>query len=278
MMIRPTRPLVATLALLAVACSDGAPTGADAAGTDPRIAAEVAAIDRTASSGAVTADVAAAAFLVLDGEAIEKETAPTDFSDRDINDDIKGLAQRNVLRWFAVNVGRTVELRGGMVGDEGFHAPTRVPASWLTAGTAGGGIRNLLAAAPGLGGNGNEDLLDKVPGIRPLRATGLTMLRGRAVCALVLAGDVGTNYAPLSAAIKGDALGIVAFDIVATRTNRSESSQSLPWVTIRVRDAASTCGGPLALFANAPAPRSSGEPNDIVVRATVPAPIFTAAP
>jgi hypothetical protein len=275
--IRPIRPLTVALAVLVAACSESGPTegAADAAAV---LAAEVARIDRTASSGEATVAADAATFLLLDGEAIEKETAPTRFSDRDINEDIKGRSQRSVLRWFAANVGRTIDIRGGGVGDEGFHAPTRIPASWMTAGTAGGGVRNLLAAAPGLGGRDNDDLLDKVPAVRPLRATGLTMLRGRAVCALVIAGDIGTNYAPQYASLKGDALGIVAFDIVETRTNTAESSTSLPFVTIRVRDAQTTCGGPLALFANAPAPRSSSEPNDIRVPAATLAPVFRAAP
>ena len=269
---RPTRPLIAALALLAAACRDGgAPTGADERAT------LVTGPQATIASSA-TADAASAVFLVLDADAIQKETDPNQFSDRDINDDIKAKGQRRVLRWFAANVGRTIDLPSGEVGSEGFHAPTSVPRSWITAGSAGGGIRNLLAAAPGLGGQDNDNLLDKIAGVRPLRATGVTMLRGQAVCALVLAGDVGTNYAPLTASLQGDAYGIVAFDLVATRTNRGQSSTSLPWVTIRVRDAQSTCGGPLALFANAPAPRSSSEPNDIAVRATVPAPILTVAP
>lgn len=272
MSIRPTRALVASLVLLATACSDGAaPTGADEGA-----AAALAAQGTVAAT--VAAEPAASVFLVLDADAIQKETDPNQFSDRDINDDIKGKAQRRVLRWFAANVGRTIDLPSGEVGSEGFHAPTAVPLTWINAGTNGGGIRNLLAAVPGLGGMDNDNLLDKVPGVRPLRATGVTMLRGQAICALVLAGDVGTNYAPLTASLQGDAYGIVAFDLVSTRTNRGQSSTSLPWVTIRVRDAQSTCGGPLALFANAPAPRSSGEPNDIVVRATVPAPIFRVAP
>lgn len=276
MSIRPTRPLVATLALLAAACSDGAAPTASAA--ESAVAAEVARIDREAATASAPAAGAAAVFLVLDGEAIEKEVAPTNFSDRDINDDVKRRPQRNVLRWFAANVDRTIDLRGGTVGDEGFHAPTRVPASWLRAGDAGGGIRNFLAAAPGLGGRDNDDLLARVPQVRPLRATGLAMLRGQAVCAVVLANDVATNYAPQYASLQGDALGIVAFDVVATRDNRAESSQSLPWVTIRVRDAQATCAGPLALLANAPAPRSSGEPNDLRVRPNVPAPDLRAAP
>jgi hypothetical protein len=269
-----TRPLILAAAVLATACTDSTGPNDDRGGDDSidsRIGSSIAPATQPASSGA-------AAFLVLDEDAIDNGLLPNDFSETDVNDDIARKDQRRVLRWFEANVGREIEVISGEVGGEGFHALTAIPSSWLRAGNAGGGVRNFLAAAPGLGGNDNDDLLDKVPGVRPLRARGLTMLRGQAICAIVLDSDVSTNYSPLDASLKGEALGTVAFDVVSVRDRRDGSSGDLPYVRIRVRDARATCGGPLALFSNAPVPRSSSEPFDIRVPATVPAPILVAAP
>ena len=74
-------------------------------------------------------------------------------------------------------------------GDEGWFALKTVPASWAAVGRTGEGLRNYLQADPGLGTpdiEGNpEALLAQIPDVTPLRATGLRLLAGKQVCAVV---------------------------------------------------------------------------------------------
>jgi hypothetical protein len=204
-----------------------------------------------------------AAFLVLDEEAIEKGEPPNRFRAADLNEGRAGVAQRAELPYFAANAGRHITLYTGQLGDEGWFAPKTIPATWSSAGPTADGIRNLLAAGPGLGGGSDpERLLDKVPDVTPLRATGLKLLVGRRVCALVLDGDVGVNYGPLNASLKGKALGTAAFELIGVR-RRTGASTLLPAVDLRIVEAGGACQGPLELLSNAPAPRSASTPADV---------------
>ena len=170
--------------------------------------------------------------------------------------------------------------RTGEVGDEGWHALKTIPTSWISAGPTANGAQNYLAAGPGLG-TGNDDpevLLDKIPNVTPLRATGLAMLIGQTVLAVVYDGDVSTNFSPLEANLMGANLGLVAFDVVAVKTRTDGSSGSLPRVTIAIRAVDAALAAPLKLFDNAPVPVSSSEPFDITVPASVPAAQLVDAP
>ena len=81
------------------------------------------------------------------------------------------------------------------MGDEGWYALPTVPDSWVPLGPTDNGLKNFLMAGPGLStGDDPEALLDKIPGVTPLRATGLKLLEGREVCAVVYKGDIGINY------------------------------------------------------------------------------------
>jgi hypothetical protein len=265
--LRPTTVLA--LALVASACRSPTAPVADAPPATART---------TTLYPGVAAPAGTPVVLVLDGDVLAPAMAPTFFSATDINGDRVGRDQRAALRWFAANVGRTLELPSGAAGDEGFHAPTRAPASWRLARPGRAAFRNLLDAAPGLGGAGDDALLERLEAVRPLQATGLTMLRGATVCALVLAGEVGTDHAAQVASLQGDAAGMVAFEIVAVRTRDGAGAASLPWVTVRVRDVGTTCGGALALFCNPPAPRSATVIDDVVVRPAPVAPVYRYAP
>lgn len=258
----------------ATACTDRGPTA-----TAPEVpdAANAAIVPPTLSS-VEPAEAGAAVLLVVDDDAITHGQSPTDFTEEDVNAQRAAKDQREVLPFFAANVGREIDLWSGSAGDEAFHALPAIPASWRTAGPTVNGARNFLVAGPGLGGNDNDDRLDKVGGVLPLRATGLAMLRGVPACAVVLKGDVGMNYGPRYGALKGEALGVVAFEVVGVTRRRDGSSSDLPRVTIRIRDAATTCGGALALLTNAPAPRSSSTPSDLAPPTTVPAPRLVTAP
>lgn len=262
------------------ACNDGSAgiTGTDASALD---ASTMAAADIfTTTPAAVTA--AGPVLVVLDESTISNGNEPNDFSDVDVNDDIARLGQRRQLRYFAANVGRLDSLYSGETGDEGFHILKQIPASWRTAGPTTNGARNFLQAGRGLGTpdafGDPESLLDKIAGVTPLRATGLAMLRGQSVCAVVLKSNVDINYLPIEGSLKGDARGIAAFEIVSVTRRRNGSSNSLPVVGIRIQDATTTCAGALQLFSNAPNPRSSSDPLNIAPPATPPVPVFTTAP
>jgi hypothetical protein len=171
-------------------------------------------------------------------------------------------------------VGQVITLYTGQVGDEGWFAPETIPASWGPAGGLPGFIGNPAASptstpphgvGPGLGaGSDPEALLDKVPDVNPLRATGLSLLVGQRVCAVVYDSDISINYGPLNGSLKGANLGTVAFLVLSVTQHVGGSSSSLPDVSIQILDAAQVCAGPVTLFTAAPEPTSSSEPFDVV--------------
>ena len=80
-------------------------------------------------------------LLVIDEDSIDSGNPPNNFSDTDVNDDIAGLGVRTQLPFFAANVGQTITLHTGEVGDEGWFAPKTVPDSWADAGPTADGPR-----------------------------------------------------------------------------------------------------------------------------------------
>jgi hypothetical protein len=218
-------------------------------------------------------------FLIIDEESIDNGNEPNNFSANDVNDQLAAVGLRQQLRYFQENIGKTIDLYTGQVGDEGWHALKTIPSSWISTGPTPNGARNFLQAGPKLGGGGDdkEVLLDKIPDVTPLRATGLTMLIGKTVLAVVYDSDISINYSPLNGNLQGANLGIVAFDVLAVSQRTNGSTSSLPKVTVRIRNAAQTANGALQLFSNAPAPQSSSEPFDIAPPAVAPAAIFIAA-
>jgi hypothetical protein len=206
-------------------------------------------------------------FLVIDEESIDNGNEPNNFSATDVNDQLATLGLRNQLRFFEQNVGREITLYTGQVGDEGWFALKTIPSSWVSTGPSGNGLRNYIGAGPRLGGpipdDDREVLLDKIPDVTPLRATGLAMLVGQTVFAVVYDSDISINYSPLNGNLQGANLGVVAFDVLGVSARTNGSSSSLPAVRIRIRNAAQVLANDLALFANAPTPQSSSEPFDI---------------
>ena len=216
--------------------------------------------------------------LIIDEDSIDNGNPPNFFSRRDVNDDVAEIGVRAQLRYFLKHPGTTITLHTGQMGDEGWFALTKVPASWAPAGGLAGYVGNSAAnpedppphgTGPGLGApdaNGDrESLLDKVPDVTPLRADGLKKLEGRQVCAVVYDGDIGINYGPLTGSLKGANLGTVAFEVVAVTPLMGASSSSLPQVKITILDARAICTKDrLVLFTDAPAPISLWEPFDVV--------------
>lgn len=219
-------------------------------------------------------DNTTAIFLLIDEESIDNGNEPNNFSDTDVNDNIADIGLRQPLRYFRDNVGKTIDLYTGQVGDEGWFAPKTILNTWINAGPTGNGTRNFFTPGPGLGApvpdDDREVLLDKIPDITPLRATGLAMLKGETVYAVVYDSDISVNYSPLLGNLQGANLGVVAFDVINVVTRTGGSSSSLPRVTIRIRNIDEVALLPLSLFSNAPVPQSSSEPFDISVPSSVP--------
>lgn len=229
----------------------------------------VLSIDFTAEQKAV--------FLVIDDESIDNGTAPNFFSDVEVNDHIAEIGVRSQVPYFAANVGSTITLQTGQVGDEGWFALKKTPDTWVAAGPTPDGLRNYLGSpslpfphnvGPGLGTpapNGDrEALLDKVADVTPLRAAGLKLLEGKRVCAVVYDSDIGIDYNPLTGSLRGANLGTVAFEVISVTPSTGFSSSSLPEVEIRILDSEEVCEGALTPFADAPEPISSSEPFDVV--------------
>jgi hypothetical protein len=206
-----------------------------------------------------------AIFLVIDDESIDNGNEPNNFSDTDVNDQLAEVGLRSPLLYFQNNIGKQMDLFTGEVGDEGWHALKTIPSSWINTGPTSNGLKNYLTPGHGLG-EGDDDrevLLDKVPDVTPLRATGLSMLKGKTIAALVYDSDVSINYSPLNGNLMGSNLGLVAFDVLEVTERKDASTSSLPRVSIRIRDVNEILALPLVFFVNAPVPESSSEPFDI---------------
>ena len=220
-----------------------------------------------------------AVFLLIDEESIDNGNPPNNFSETDVNDQLASLDQRSTLRYFQQNIGRQIDLFSGEVGDEGWFAIKTIPNSWIQAGPTSTGTENFLRAAPGLGGGDDdpEKYLDKIPDITPLRATGLRMLVGQRILALVYDSDISINYSPLNGNLKGETLGLVALEVLQVRKRNDGSSGSLPRITVRILNVDSIREEALKLFVNAPVPQSSSEPYDITPPNSAEAPQFADA-
>lgn len=239
-----------------------------------------AACEKDDTTGCSCNPPAEAVLLVIDEESIDNGNPPNDFSDTDVNDQLAEVGLRKTLRYFEENVGDTIALFTGQVGDEGWHVLKTILSSWKNAGPSDNGSQNFLSAGTGLGGgeDDKEVLLDKIPDVTPLRATGLKMLIGKTVLAVVYDGDVSINYSPLNGNLQGANLGLVAFDVIEVKERTDGSTSSLPRVTIAIRSVDATLTAPLMLFANAPVPQSSSEPFDIAPPATASAAELVPAP
>ncbi len=201
-------------------------------------------------------------LLIIDEESIDNGNEPNDFTENEVNDAVSEIGQREILKYFSENVNEEITLYTGQVGDEGWFALKQTPATWNSVGPTGNGARNYLQAGPGLGGNQNDDLLDEVPNVIPLRATSLAMLKGQKVIAVVYDSDISINYDPLTGNLQGENLGIVAFEVLEVNARTNGSSSDLPSVNIRILNAATVAETDLFLFGNPLIPESSSEPED----------------
>ncbi len=222
----------------------------------------------------VVVGVPDAGVLVIDEDSLGKDQAPNFFSSENVNEGNADKGVRTQLPVFADNIGQTFTVYTGEVGDEGWFALKTIPGSWGTAGPTSDGLRNYVGnpsissphnVGSGLGSGGDpEALLDEIPNVTPLRATGLKQLEGSRVCAVVYKSDISMNYDPLEGSLKGDNQGTVAFDVLSVTERTNGSSSSLPQVDIQVLDAREVCEATLTMFTEVPVPTSSSEPFDVV--------------
>ena len=56
-------------------------------------------------------------FLIIDEESIDNGNEPNNFSATDVNDQLATVGLRQQLRYFQNNVGKTIDLYTGQVGD-----------------------------------------------------------------------------------------------------------------------------------------------------------------
>ncbi|WP_373523775.1 hypothetical protein [Aquiflexum sp.] len=220
-------------------------------------------------------------FLVIDENSIDNGNEPNDLTDMDVNDQIARIGQREQLKYFKENVGKTIELYSGEVGDEGWFALKTIPNRWVNAGPTENGLQNYLVPGPGLGSPNIDDdrevLLDEIPDVTPLRATGLKMLVGYKVLAVVYDSDISINYSPLEGNLQGANLGMVAFEVLSVRERTDGSDSSLPAVSIRILDVPALSNFGKVLFSNAPVPQSSSEPFDVVPPSSTTIPVLVQA-
>jgi hypothetical protein len=246
---------------------------------------------------------AGATLLIIDEDGIDNglhlnrtggwitPSGPSFWTDREVNDDIADYGLRSVLRYFADsrNWDKTITVRTGQTGDEGWFAPNCIPRKWLSSSVSSSdntcmtladrttGIHNLFFSGktPFTGApsswNIPQSRLDKIPHVRPLRALGIQTLVGQNVCALVYDSDISINYdhgTPLgvNGNLQGATLGIAAFKVESAHTLNNFSSSTLPQVRITPLDPSETCKN-LRLY-DAPVPTSSSVPNDRVVPST----------
>jgi CSLREA domain-containing protein len=226
-----------------------------------------------------------ATLLIIDEDSIDNgiryatesdlitPSGPKFFTDSEVNEDKPGKSQRDVLRYFAANAGKTVTVMTGQSGDEGWFAPNCIPRKWLSGSRNSclTGAERQTAIDNYFGANGSaaipaQSRLDKTPAVMPLRALGLNALIGQDVCAVVYDSDVSINYDSnrvpyTSGNLQGETLGVVAFKVLKTTTLDGFSSSTLPQVTFEILDTA-VCGNWVLL--NAPVPASSSVPKDRV--------------
>jgi hypothetical protein len=219
-------------------------------------------------------------------------SGPSFWTASEVNDDLAAYGFRNVLRYFASsanNFGRTITVRTGQTGDEGWFAPNCIPRKWLNSSVSSGdnrcaegaerttGIDNLFFSGktPFTGAPSSRNIpqsrLDKIPHVRPLRALGIQTLVGQDVCALVYDSDISINYdhgtsLGVNGNLQGATLGIAAFRVESAHTLNNFSSSTLPQVRITVLDPSQACRN-FRLY-DAPVPNSSSVPNDRVVLST----------
>ncbi len=227
-------------------------------------------------------------FLVLDEDVLDNgqhfnnaggpitPSGPQFFSAMDVNDSLAYEKQRLTLHYFQEQIGRTITVKSGQTSDEGWFALNCVPARWISGNSAedntcltGSDRQTALKNYAGINGTGaipDQDRLDKIPDVRPLRALGLNNLIDKVVYAVVYDSDISINYdhdslLGVNGNLQGATLGTVVFRVNEVRTLNNFSDSTLPEVQITILDVVMYEDVEMMLF-DAPVPESSSVPND----------------
>ena len=198
----------------------------------------------------VSGDEPPAVLILLDRDALDHGPPPHPIPGEAVNDLIASVGVRDQLPYFAANIGQPLTLLGCQHGSDGWFALTNIQPGWASEPGANDGLENYLLAGPGLGSpdaSGNrESLLHLVPSVVPVRAEGLRLLIGRAVCAVVYDNDI--TIVDSATDLNGPNLGIVAFQVLAVD---NFDDAELPRVEVQILDAKRACRSTVTLFAEA---------------------------
>ncbi len=111
----------------------------------------------------------------------------------------------------------------------------------------------------------------EVNDVIPLRATGLAMLTGQTVIAVVYDSDISINYDTLEGNLQGENLRVVAFEAISVTERTDGSDSDLPSVRLKILNANEIIDLELNIFSNVTIPESSSEPEDTVSPSSIPA-------
>jgi hypothetical protein len=193
--------------------------------------------------------------VILDQNSIDHGPPPHELPSDLVNDAIAGAGVREELPYFAAREGQRATLRGGDIVNSAWFALKAVPISWDSEPGTPDGLQNFILAGAGVGSpdatGDRESLLRQVPDVVPLQSTGLGMLIGRQVCAVIYDREILTiPGAPTD--LSGSTLGILAFKVVGLIAPTSLTA--LPNVDIEILEAHEVCHGNLTAFSDAPNP------------------------
>jgi hypothetical protein len=197
-----------------------------------------------AMSLSVGASVDAQVFLMIDEDSIDNGTKSLEnisFKTPKcgngnpavcVNDDIAKPAERRLLFTRGKNITpyQGLVLPTGQVGDEGLFKFTQPDPQVSVQNGATFTIPEFIDAT---GAAANENNLDKIHGVVPLRSADIYALKGQSVCAVVYDSDISVDVPAGFASLKGATMGLTAFEVTAVNKNPAGGSY-LPLTTVNL--------------------------------------------
>jgi hypothetical protein len=201
------------------------------------------------------ATVDAQVFLLIDEDAIDNGTKSIEEisfgepycgegnPDVCVNDDIANPGVRDFLFTRGRNITpySGLVLPTGQVGDEGLFTFTSPD---LQVSLQNGAEFTIMEFIEASGAAEDENNLDKIEGVVPLRHAEIYALEGYTVCAVVYDSDISVDVPAGFASLKGATMGLTAFDVTAVNENPLGGSY-LPLITVDLlpsSDVQSVCG------------------------------------
>lgn len=152
-----------------------------------------------------------------------------------VNDDIARPSERRLLFTRGKNITpyQGLVLPTGQVGDEGLFRFTR-PDPQIS--LQNGKQFTTPEYIDATGNAANENNLDKIQGVVPLRHEEIYDLLGKKVCAVVYDSDISVDVPAGFASLKGATMGLTGFEVMAVNKNPAGSSY-LPLITVNLLSA-----------------------------------------